>query len=255
MADMSPDFLALQYRFAAHLRDPDFNAAPNGIEDRRLAIYRDLFFNNVVSLLAGNFPVLRSLHDEKRWRELIRRWYAEYRAHTPLFPEIGREFVRWLQESGDHHQDHPIWFAELAHYEWMEVVARDDETDIATIHHDPDGDLLAGRPVVSPLVWPLTYRHAVHRIRTDAVPDSNAPSTPTCLIVARDRLDRVGFLEANPLTLHLIEWLRRDTNRAGREILLGIAAETGIDAVVMLQGGTAILAQLRARDIVLGTAP
>ena len=36
-----------------------------------MAIYRDLFFNNVASLLAGTFPVLRRLLGEDEWRELL----------------------------------------------------------------------------------------------------------------------------------------------------------------------------------------
>ncbi len=36
----------LQRRFAAHLRDPATAPAPEGIEDRRLQVYRELFFDN-----------------------------------------------------------------------------------------------------------------------------------------------------------------------------------------------------------------
>ena len=54
-----PDFQKLQYAFAAHLRDPAAHPAPAGIEDRRLQIYRELFYNNVEGLLASNFPVIR----------------------------------------------------------------------------------------------------------------------------------------------------------------------------------------------------
>ena len=40
MADNS-DFQAKQFAFAAHIRDPQHVAAPDGIEDRRMAIYRE----------------------------------------------------------------------------------------------------------------------------------------------------------------------------------------------------------------------
>ena len=53
------DFRQRQAAFAAHLRDPEANPAPPGIEARRMAVYRDLFFNNIAGLLAGNFPVIR----------------------------------------------------------------------------------------------------------------------------------------------------------------------------------------------------
>src|SRR5690606_5861953 len=72
----SPDtparLFAQQTAFAAHLRDPDGAAAPEGIEDRRLGVYRELFFNNVEGLLAGNFPVIRELLGPERWRQLAR---------------------------------------------------------------------------------------------------------------------------------------------------------------------------------------
>lgn len=247
------DFRELQYRFAAHLRDPDNQPAPIGIEDRRLTIYRDLFFNNIVSLLAGNFPVLRSLHDESGWRSIARDWYREHASHTPLFPELGREFVRWLENRAAAGAGDPDWFAELAHYEWMEVVAANDEAEIDAVAHDREGDLVDGIPVVSPLAWPLVYRHAVHRIRADALPDPTAPAIPTCLIIARDRVDRVGFMEANPLTLRLIERLRDDTGRTGKEALLALASEIRAEPDTVLFAGRAILDQLRSRDIILGT--
>ena len=47
----------LQLAFAAHIRDPQNRPAPAGIEDRRMAIYRELFFNNVRDLLGRGFPV------------------------------------------------------------------------------------------------------------------------------------------------------------------------------------------------------
>ena len=247
------DFRDLQYRFAAHLRDPDAHAPPEGLEDRRLAIYRGLFFNNVVSLLAGNFPVLRSLHNDETWRTLVRRWYATHQAHTPLFPELGREFVRWLETRSEHGQGDPAWFAELAHYEWMEVVASNDENDIEAIAHDPDGDPFENMPVLSPLAWPLVYRFPVHRIRADAQPDDLPPEMPTCLIIVRDRQDRVGFLEANPLTLHLIERLRMGDSSTGRDVLLALANELGVDASTLTGPGRDILRRLRERDIILGT--
>ena len=42
MADKT-DFRDIQYAFARHIRDPENNPAPVDAEDRRLAIYRDLF--------------------------------------------------------------------------------------------------------------------------------------------------------------------------------------------------------------------
>src|SRR5262245_31185449 len=87
----------LQSAFAAHLRDPEHAPAPADIEPRRMAIYTDLFFNNIESLVAANFPVIRTLYDDDAWRTLLRAFYREHRCHTPLFTEIAREFMRWLE--------------------------------------------------------------------------------------------------------------------------------------------------------------
>ena len=58
----------------------------------------DLFFNNIQSLLASNFPVLRMIHGTDRWARLVREFYAEHLCRTPLFPEVAREFLRYLQD-------------------------------------------------------------------------------------------------------------------------------------------------------------
>ena len=58
MAEL-PDTLADRQRaFAAHLRDPS-NPAPPGIEARRMAVYRDLFYNAIEGLLAAQAGVTR----------------------------------------------------------------------------------------------------------------------------------------------------------------------------------------------------
>ncbi|MEN1729203.1 MAG: DNA-binding domain-containing protein, partial [Pseudomonadota bacterium] len=68
MNEKAPErLLELQRRFAGHLRDPDNVPPPEGIEDRRLAIYRRLFFNNLSNLFARNFPVIRKLTEDDDW--------------------------------------------------------------------------------------------------------------------------------------------------------------------------------------------
>ena len=82
-----------QYAFAAHIRDPDHRPAPEGVEDRRMAIYRELFFNNLRNLLATTYPVLRKLHDDERWERFIRQFMQKHRAKTPYFLELPEEFL------------------------------------------------------------------------------------------------------------------------------------------------------------------
>ena len=58
--------------------------------------------------------------------------------------------------------------------------------------HDPQGDLLDGMPVASPLAWPLAYTWPVHRIGPDFQPDA-PPSDPTLLLLRRDAAGDVHF--------------------------------------------------------------
>src|SRR5690606_8620869 len=83
-----------QRALAAHIRDPAGNPAPASMEARRLAVYRELFFNNIESMLAGNFPVIRRIlvsdPTGDRWSALVREFYRDHPARTPLFPRIAR---------------------------------------------------------------------------------------------------------------------------------------------------------------------
>jgi len=180
-----------QFQLAAHLRDPSVNPPPPGIEDRRLAIYRELFFNNIEGLLSGNFPVIRKTLGEQRWRKLAREFYALHRSHTPLFAEIGREFIRFLQDRVETATDDPPWLAELAHYEWVELGLQinDDEVPAHEVHGNPGSSpgqvLLAGVPVLSPTAWALAYAWPVPHIGPDYQP-ATPPETPTLVLVRRD---------------------------------------------------------------------
>jgi hypothetical protein len=248
-----PDFQALQRDFAAHLRDPQRRPLPDGLEDRRVAIYRELFFNNLESLLAGNFPVIRRLLDDVRWQSLVRDFMAGWHSHTPLFTEIGREFHRFLAAREADGTRDPPFLAELAHYEWVELAVSIDEARIEDLAHDPDGDVVAGVPVLSPLAWPLAYRFPVHRIREDFQPDV-PPAEPTFLIVARNRRDEVAFMGANALTLHLLEAVKGNPGRTGLDCLHALAEAVEPAArAALVSAGADMLRALQQRDVVLGT--
>jgi hypothetical protein len=248
-----PRFQQLQYAFAAHLRDPERNPMPEGLENRRVAIYRELFYNNVEGLLSGNFPVLRRITPDARWHALVRGFYAEHQSHTPLFPEIGREFLRYLEERAERGADDPPFMIELAHYEWVETAVAFDEQRIEDLPHDPAGDVVAGRPVLSPLAWPLAYRFPVHRIRPEFQPEQ-APDQPTFLIVARNRRDEVAFIESSAATLRLIELVKANPRWSGLEAVNAIAASFAAgDREKVVASACDMLRGLCARDVILGT--
>lgn len=251
--ELRPTFQELQYRFSAHLRDPHAHAPLPGIEDRRLQIYRNLFFNNIENLLSSGFPVIKQILGSERWLHLVRRYYAEHEAHTPLFPEIGREFQRYLQARAQRGEPDPAFLVELAHYEWVELALALDEHEIADVEHDPDGDVLNGAPVVSPLVWLLQYQFPVHRISSTFQPDV-APESPSFLVVSRNRSDDIAFTELNVLSFKLLEVLKANPGVTGLDVIEAlVAALAADDADAMIAAATQMLLRFRERDILIGT--
>ena len=247
-----PEFMQRQYEFAAHIRDPEHNKVPAHLEDRRMKIYRDLFYNNVEGFLSNSFPVLRELMDDNNWHALARDFFAHHRSHSPLFLEISREFLNYLeQERGERPDDFPF-LLELAHYEWVELAVSIADIADQTVAVDPQGDILDGTPLLSPVAWPLSYRYPVHQISLDFIPDTPGEQI-TYLLVYRDDRDEVGFIELNQVSARLFALLQEDSARSGRAALLMIADELqhpDPDAVV--SGGTQILQEWQQRGIILG---
>lgn len=253
MAEL-PRFQQEQYRFAAHIRDPDKNTAPSNIEDRRMAVYRDLFYNNVEGFLSRSFPVLRKLFKEADWHAMVRDFFSRHNSHSPYFLDIPKEFLDYLNDERSNDDD-PIFINELAHYEWAELAISVLDVDLESIAANRNGDLIEESPVLSPAAWSLAYSFPVHQIKPDFQPQS-ANEIATFIIVYRDLSDKVGFIEINPVTARLMELLAENSARSGRALLTQIAEEIQHpDAAVVVNGGREILGNLLAHDIVLGTAP
>ena len=219
-----------------------------------MAIYRGLLYRNVESFLANSFPVLRKVLRDDEWHPLMREYFKSHRSRTPLFPRMPQEFLQYLQENKDTAEGLYPFLLELAHYEWVELALSIDSREIRQDGIVADGDLLSGIPVLNELSWSLAYEYPVHRIGPDNLP-AEKPAQPTCLLVYRDSRDSVRFIELNPLAARLVDCLRQnDDQKTGREILTGIAGEIAHpDPKIVVNGGCAILEDMRGKQIVLGT--
>lgn len=251
-----PGFQRLQYAFTAHIRDPHRNPPPAGVDERRMAVYRDLLFDNVENFLAETLPLTRSVLAADTWRALVRDFLIRHRARSPYFRDIPREFLDHLENApGTGTEDVPF-LHELAHYEWVELAlaAHPDAEQPAEF----DGDPLDGHPRVSPLAWPLCYRYPVQRVAADW-PDRwprEVPDEPTRLLAYRDRDDEVRRIELNAVSARLFGLLSEhaaDGAYTGRRALETICAELRHpDPAQVLAGGAALLEDWRARGILLG---
>ena len=233
---------------AAHVRDPQRHAGPPGIEARRLKIYSDLVFNNLDGLMKGGFPVIHKTLALEDWRALVQRFLSRHHAHTPLFPELGRELVAFLQAQPDPARP---WLAELAHYEWAELGLQ--LSDAVPPPHAPEGDLLDGIPLLSPLAWPLAYRWPVQRIGPDFQPTAPPPE-PTLVLLRREADGRIRFSALSPLLFRLLERIAANTGASGRDLLRQLADEAGqTDFDGFLREAVPMLQRLRAEGVLAGT--
>lgn len=256
MAERLP-FQEQQYAFAGHIRNPDAAPAPQDIEDRRMGVYRELFYNNINGFLRDTFPVMREILDDEHWHAMVRDFFVKHRCHSPYFLDIPREFINYLNEEREPQPDDPAYLLELAHYEWVELALSIAESTDNQETPEATDNRLDGMAILSSLAWPLTYRFPVHRISAEFQPDQPG-DTPTSLLVYRDREDDVHFLELNPVSARLFGLLSEalEHPRPITEILQQIVNELqhpNPDQV--FAGGQQILTDWYERGILLGVRP
>ena len=250
-----PAFIRKQYEFAAYIRDPERNPAPADVEARRMAVYRELFFNNVEDFMASSYPVLREIMGDERWLAMMQDYFARHRAHDPMFPTMPAELLDYLENERPRDAGDPPFLLELAHYEWIELELAHSDEETSLDGMDPNGDLLQGKPLISSLAAPLMYLYPVQKICGEFQPDAPGDS-PTYLLVYRDRRDDVHFMEINAVTYRLLQLLGSESAMTGQDALTQISRELpGVDPRVILDGGRQTLESLRRRGIVLGAQP
>ena len=177
-----PSFIDTQYQFAQAIRDPDNNPAPVNIEPRRMAIYQELFYNNIEGFITNGFPVLREITSDNAWDNMIRDFLIKHDCKSPLFHEISREFLAYLDNERDCEQD-PIFMKELAHYEWVELALSISDADIQPFQLELGQDSLSLKLVSSPVAWTFAYHYPVHLIGPDFLPDKQVNSLYFCLFI------------------------------------------------------------------------
>ncbi|MDF9393220.1 MULTISPECIES: HvfC family RiPP maturation protein [Methylococcus] len=241
-------FQRLQRAFTSHLRDPDRFPAPAGVPPERIAIYRELLYNNIESFIGNGFPVTKRILGEERWNVLVRDFFARHVCTTPYFSEIGEEFLAYLEQEREAGRDDPPFLFELAHYEWVELALAVHPGEAFSRPIGLPLDWLDRRVEISPLAWHLAYRFPVHRIGPDFMPNV-PPQMPSFLLVYRGRDERVHFLESPPLLYRLFEYFDESGTSPLRKHIERLAAETGGDTLMLSRQVEPVLADLDERGI------
>ncbi|MCX7555083.1 putative DNA-binding domain-containing protein [Marinicella sp. S1101] len=246
-----PSFKQAQVDFAAHIRDPQNNPKPASIEDRRMKIYRDLFISSIGGLLAGSFPVIRSLYTDASWELLVRKYFKKEHNKTPHFPEIPREFVTFLQTNPEADPNKPFLY-ELAHYEWLELHLEKHSIELKRPAEPISADQLMNEsPVISPLARLNSYAFPVHKIKASFQP-TQAAETPIYLTVWRDQNFQIHFSEMTPFSALLLEKLMNNKSDSGHQVLQQLAIQhQHPDPEQFINFGEQVITQWLQQDIII----
>lgn len=249
--DKTPSFIQTQHAFTNYIRDSKSAPRPSDIEERRINIYRDLLFSNILSTLSDGFPVLKKICSEQQWEDICRDFYCRHPSQSPYFSDISQEFVQYLQnersDSPDSINDFPF-LLELAHYEWVELVISIAEDEIEnTSINDPLNQALT----VASTALAIAYTYPVHKISPDFLP-KKAPAQPTFLAVYRNADNKTGFLETTSMTHALLIALTNNTKLLTSQILSTLANDLQHpNPDLVIEGGLTILDDFISRGIVV----
>ena len=246
------DFQQVQRQLADHLRDPKHHAPPEGLEDRRLNIYRQLFFKNMLGFISRGFPVLKSLYEKDDWNALVRSFYSGHQCHSPYFIDIAKEFLVYLEREHASRRCDPPYLYELAHYEHVELIVSIAKDVGNPSMADSNGDLMEGQPILSPLVQWHGYQWPVHRISSDYKP-AESDAQIYWLAICRDSNNRVRHMLLNAMTVLLLDYLSENLNSSGRDAIVAIAQQHCPDNIeAAIENGPQLFQSLRQKGIVLG---
>jgi hypothetical protein len=210
------DFQNEQDIFTTHIRSAQHHTI-EGIEDRRLNIYRELFYNNIESFVSGTFPILKECISHDEWHQMVRSFFIQHKCKSPYFLEISEEFLHFLQADTENTLSLPVYAYSLAHWEWMELFA---DTYVEGQHNERlvinlDVDIVT----TVECSWLQAYEYAVHKIK----PGDEVFKVPAFLLVYRDATQKVGFVELNSLSYLLFEAVQNNTELTIQGIVQEIA--------------------------------
>ncbi len=209
-------FHLIQRQFIAHIKDPQHQPGPAGVPDSRMAVYRELFFNNIQGFVASAFPVLKSLYTPSAWQALVRQFFIRYQCSSPYFLHIAEHFLQFVQQDYQLTAQDPVFLPELAHYEWAELYLATKkltcaETALAS------GNIAKSRLALSELAMVLAYPYAVHQISVDYQPAEKG--AVQCYLLYRNAEDEVKFVLISPLTAALLQQLHQCPGMTQNELV------------------------------------
>ena len=237
-------FQKYQIAFTAHIRDPKAHAKPAKVQDARIAVYREIVFNNIFGSVSACFPVCQAVLGKRAWLKLTKQFFAQHQASTPLFREISQEFLKFIASASGL----PLYFQPLAHYEWVELAVSSQKTETPKLSKKTD--LLHEKPQLAPAHMLLEYDFAVHKISGKFKSENKEK---TYLLVFRNADFKVKFIELNAVTFELLK-LIQSNHLPGEQALARLAeALPALDSKTVLNFGLQTLQDLANQQAIIGS--
>lgn len=249
MTKDTPSFQQYQQAFTAHIRDPLHKPRPKNVIAERMDVYKEIVFNNLFESVSACFPVARETLGKRAWLKLVRSFFQQHSASTPIFRKIPEEFLSYLQVSAASSESLPPYLTSLCHYEWVELLVSTmrEESDISRI--DRLGNLRTHQPAFTPTTQLLNYEYAVQKISPRYKPKDKSS---TQLLVYRDAGFAVKFIELNAITFRLIELLKQEGMNSEQALTLLAHELNHQPAESIAEFGLEILEDLRNQGVILG---
>lgn len=240
-----PGFQALQLDFAAHIRNPELNPIPDGIEARRMAIYTRLFYNNIETFCAMRFERTKAILGEELWHRMIRDFVHRHQCKSPYFAQISEEFIAYLAMDRSDASD-PPFLLELCHYEWLPLYFDRMVGELPV--YQPCTDPLRTKLRASDLSLVRRYVWPVNKVTVDFQP-VEPPEKPTWALAFRNRADKVDIKHVDGFTANLVETLR--TPMSGLEAVQAVLGDSSEPGEKRLQQLSTRLDDLVELDVLL----
>jgi hypothetical protein len=216
-------FQEYQTQFTAHIRNPNHSKKPDHVNNKRMAVYREIVFNNFFSSVSACFPVLHDILGKRRFKQLVRNCFFQQHFTSPFFREIPKAFVDFLAQYNLKENGLPAFTAQLAHYEWAELYISALNTKATEYDNENvNANLLDHQLGLTPAHLLVQYDYPVHTLSKKHQPTAQ---TPTFLLLYRNPEFTIKFIQLNPLTFELLHIIHRQSC-TGREALQQIAAKT-----------------------------
>ena len=243
-------FIDVQNEFMAYIREPNKQPCPTDVEDRRMAIYRDLFFNNINGFVSSAFPVLKTLYSDQQWLLLVREFFSEHDCQSPYFLDIGEEFITYLMTSYVPRESDPVFMLALAHYEWIEL-------DVSVMKADSrELPLSTNKLTHSPLYLSKTARNLSYDYPVQHISEEFQPQQPSeqpyFFVVYRDESDEVQFLATNAMTAMLLSIIENEAGSTFEQVCQQVsenAPQFNLEQIT--QGALSTLTAMAQRQIIV----